>query len=134
MTSKCHKGRLLHYFPTPQAAPQESSPHAQWCGWHLDHSILTGLVSALYTDSQLKQVPSPDSQAGLYVKTRGKDIRKVVIPDDCMAFQLGECSQIATGGHLCATPHCVQGAKKGSQIGRNTFACFFQPQWDTILA
>ncbi len=36
--SQCHKGRLLHYFPPHSDGGHEDS----WCGWHFDHSALTG--------------------------------------------------------------------------------------------
>ena len=36
--SQCHKGRLLHYFAPSQTAGTDDS----WCGWHFDHSALTG--------------------------------------------------------------------------------------------
>lgn len=38
-SSQCHKGRLLHYFAPRQAAGSDDS----WCGWHFDHSALTGM-------------------------------------------------------------------------------------------
>ena len=46
-TSQINKARLLHYFP---AAPDSASisddePVDSWCGFHLDHSVLTGLCS-----------------------------------------------------------------------------------------
>jgi len=46
-----------------------------------------------------------------------------------MAFQLGESTQIHTGGFLEATPHCVVRSEDlaGKKIGRNAFALFMQP-------
>lgn len=46
-TSQTTKARLLHYFPpTPGTAiPAEDEPVDSWCGFHLDHSLLTGLCS-----------------------------------------------------------------------------------------
>ena len=46
---------------------------------------------------------------------------KVDIPSDCMAIQLGECTQIVTGGSVVATPHCVKGAP---DLVRISLACF----------
>ena len=90
----------------------------------------------MFTDESMNFVQNPDPKAGLYVKSRGGEVFKVSIPADHVGFQLGECSQIATGGVLRATPHCVHGVAPGKGVGiaRNTFACFFQPQWDTLLA
>lgn len=41
------KARLLHYFPpSPEnPLPSENEPIDSWCGFHLDHSLLTGLCS-----------------------------------------------------------------------------------------
>lgn len=41
------KARLLHYFPpSPEnPLPSEDEPIDSWCGFHLDHSLLTGLCS-----------------------------------------------------------------------------------------
>jgi hypothetical protein len=54
--SRCHKGRLLHYFPPPPSADggeaaasgeagasgEASERPDSWCGWHTDHGSLTG--------------------------------------------------------------------------------------------
>ncbi|CAN0374565.1 unnamed protein product, partial [Ectocarpus sp. 13 AM-2016] len=46
-TSRCPKGRLLYYFP--RSSPPEGTSggdddraFSDWCGWHNDHSALTG--------------------------------------------------------------------------------------------
>lgn len=48
-TSQTTKARLLHYFPMSEEdaamAPKEDDPVDSWCGFHLDHSLLTGLCS-----------------------------------------------------------------------------------------
>jgi isopenicillin N synthase-like dioxygenase len=38
-----------------------------------------------------------------------------------MAIQIGECTQIVTGGAVVATPHCVRGV---SDLARSSLACF----------
>lgn len=56
--------------------------------------MLTGLCSAIYlahsqsADSP-KIVSAPNPTSGLYIRTRGGDLRKVAIPVDCLAFQTG---------------------------------------------
>lgn len=49
--SQTAKARLLHYFPpSPDAPlPKEDEPIDSWCGFHLDHSLLTGLCSVSMT-------------------------------------------------------------------------------------
>lgn len=47
-TSETTKARLLHYFPPSNDASvshTEDEPVDSWCGFHLDHSLLTGLCS-----------------------------------------------------------------------------------------
>ncbi|KAJ7456587.1 Clavaminate synthase-like protein [Mycena latifolia] len=140
-TSNTVKARLLHYFPpSPDSAPRgEDDSVDDWCGWHRDHSILTGLCSAMFlreTDFGVEMVPSPSPASGLYIRTRGGDLTKVSIPVDCLAFQTGEALEVATGGTLRATPHCVRvGATPGAErISRETFALFMQPDVDQKLS
>ncbi|NTX07626.1 MULTISPECIES: 2-oxoglutarate and iron-dependent oxygenase domain-containing protein [Myxococcus] len=132
--SRACKARLLYYF----AINEDSTPRTRdsWCGWHSDHGSLTGLCPAMYFDAEpgaseptRQDIAVPDPEAGLYVRTRGGEERKVVIPKDCLAFQIGESAQIVTGGLLRATPHAVQAlAHPASRnISRSTFAVFMQP-------
>jgi hypothetical protein len=54
-TSQTTKARLLHYFPPSEenALPSDDEPVDSWCGFHLDHSLLTGLCSvSLLSSSQ----------------------------------------------------------------------------------
>ena len=43
----CYKARLLHYFADPECASKGSEAQAPWCGWHTDHSSLTGTMPLL---------------------------------------------------------------------------------------
>ncbi|KAK1232384.1 hypothetical protein PQX77_004476 [Marasmius sp. AFHP31] len=140
--SQTSKARLLHYFPAPEDVLNTADePVDSWCGFHLDHSVLTGLCSAMYLrpdenspDPVVVSSPSPDS--GLFIRTRGGNLTKVSIPVDCLAFQTGEALEIATGGKLRATPHCVRVgvSPDGRNISRETFAFFMQPDTDQLLS
>ena len=68
-------------------------------------------------------VECSDEDAGLYVATKDGRQLHVKIPADCLAVQMGECTQIVTGGSVSATPHCVRGAKVAG-IARCSLACF----------
>ncbi|KAI8869298.1 Clavaminate synthase-like protein [Ramicandelaber brevisporus] len=153
--SVASKARLLHYFPldknlaTEQAGQENANDIASWCGWHLDHSCITGLTSAMFADettaaviadprdpAALVETKCPDPEAGLYIKSRSGEIHKVSIPRDMIAFQTGEALAVSSDGFLRATPHCVRGispsfvdkdSSVGSSIARNTFAVFMQP-------
>ncbi|XP_058184156.1 uncharacterized protein LOC131301760 isoform X1 [Rhododendron vialii] len=133
--SRCHKGRLLYYFPSIQSIyTEDHGSMSSWCGWHTDHGSLTGLTCGMFMKDAV-EIPCPDSAAGLYIKTRTDQIVKVVFGEDEIAYQIGETTEILSRGHLCATPHCVR-APKGkdvSGIDRSTFALFMQPDWDEKL-
>lgn len=145
--TRCNKARLLHYFPPPPPPPPKDSAVSNtsselkdnWCGWHVDHSCLTALTSAMYLDSNLNEVnPSQnaESKPGLYIKSRSGSVTRVEIPPDCLAFQTGEALQISSRNRLAATPHCVTTGSHSSnetEISRNTLALFIQPDWDQDL-
>ena len=72
---------------------------------------------------------------GLFAKNRFADTARIAIPKDMLAFQLGECMSISSGGWLEATPHCVVRSEElaGKKIARNTFALFMSPNPLTVL-
>lgn len=131
--SQTTKARLLHYFPPSpgDAKGGDDEPIDSWCGFHLDNSLLTGLCAAMFLreehDGQSSVVPSPSPESGLYIRTRGGELTKVSIPDDCLAFQTGEALQLVTEGRLRATPHCVRVGGSFDRVSRETFALFMQP-------
>jgi len=147
-TSKCCKGRLLHYFSKPAAselpvdlggeredkraegAVGEDDLFSDWCGWHNDHGSLTGLVPAMYLDARGREIPNPDPNAGLYIRSRSGELVRVHIPQGGLAFQIGETAQIHSGGLLQATPHAVRGADGFPGVTREAFAVFMEPNWD----
>lgn len=145
----CCKARLLCYLPLIAATTsdratadeEESNPDdLYWCGWHKDHCALTALCPAMYIHTPAGSAHSSDrplERAGLYVKDRHGNIVKVRIPEDHLAFQVGESFQVLSGNVLRATPHCVRAprpAKQGEVCPyRNTFALFMQPHWDEPL-
>jgi len=134
-TSQTTKARLLHYFPqeSVSSANNADEPVDSWCGFHLDHSLITGLCSAMYiahsSTGAPQIVPSPSPDSGLYIRTRGGTLTKVNIPSDHLAFQTGEALERATEGRLRATPHCVHVGSNPTknQVSRETFAVFMQP-------
>ncbi|KAJ3077955.1 hypothetical protein HK102_004838 [Quaeritorhiza haematococci] len=145
--SQTIKARLLHYFPLSEEDVKglDGGNFDSWCGLHVDHSMLTGLTSAMFMDEsgsapdtfteldkKSPQLKAVLENAGLYIKSRGNKFLKVSIPDDCLAFQIGEASQVASNGLLVATPHLVRGATAPG-LARNTFAVFMQPNVDHKL-
>lgn len=131
-SSLCHKGRLLHYFASSERCTSEKI--SSWCGWHTDHGSLTGLTCAMYMKDS-NEIVCPDTNAGLYVKTRSGEIVKASFKDDQIAYQMGEATEFMSNGLFHATPHCVRAAAGVDAAGvvRNTFAVFMQPHWDQPL-
>jgi isopenicillin N synthase-like dioxygenase len=129
--SKFCKGRLLHYYAQPPDAAK-SDKIGDWCGWHNDHGSLTGLAPAMYTSLEGEHDVRPVGveKAGLYVRTRKGAVLQVKLPPGCLAYQIGETSQIHTGGLLQATPHAVKGASGAS---RQTYAQFMEPEIDGLM-
>ena len=93
-----HKGRMLHYFAqsddgdvkpsgtgdTDGAVADEDDRVDSWCGWHNDHSTLTGLVKAVYTDDRTgERVPNPNpEEVGLFISARDGTIVKPQAPKE----------------------------------------------------
>lgn len=45
LRSRCHKGRLLYYFPAEKSnCSKDGDSMSSWCGWHTDHGSLTGCL------------------------------------------------------------------------------------------
>ncbi|KAL9184326.1 hypothetical protein ACHAXT_002412 [Thalassiosira profunda] len=131
--SKCCKARLLHYFATDgDAYDKGSESFSSWCGWHNDHGSITGLLPAMYIDGGGNVVECPDPTAGLYIKSRTGALVHAKIPNNAVAFQVGETAQIHTGGLLQATPHAVRGCKGGG-VSRETFAVFMEPEYHSSM-
>ncbi len=139
--SRACKARLLYYF----AINEDATPRTRdsWCGWHSDHGSLTALCPAMYfeapPDAALptkSDIRITDKEAGLYIRARNGVERKVTIPKDCLAFQIGESSQVMTGGLLRATPHAVQAlAHPASRhVSRANFAVFMQPDNEVAMS
>lgn len=107
----------------------------------------------MFLNAAGKEIACPDANAGLYIQTRTGDKVRVSIPADHCAFQIGETSQIMSGGLLQATPHAVltttmmtgpsvsdggDGGDGGvgsssSIVTRESFAVFLEPEFDHRL-
>jgi isopenicillin N synthase-like dioxygenase len=108
------KARMLNYYPNPEA---------NWCGWHYDHGMLTSLISPIYFDSNKNII---EAHSSLLIRDRNNIMQKINLPDDCIAFQVGEALQIISGGLLKATPHAVL-ANPDPGLSRTTMALFLDP-------
>lgn len=115
-----------------------------WCGLHIDHSMFTGLTSAMYIDESETGISELSKSSeklgpllkntGLYIKNRStSEFHKINIPNDCIAFQIGEAAQVASDNLFVATPHLVKGIHGCKDICRNTYAVFMQPNCNYIL-
>ncbi|GBG34112.1 Hypothetical Protein FCC1311_103352 [Hondaea fermentalgiana] len=131
------KGRLLYYYPeTPgEASRKDSGATGNWCGWHSDHGSITCLTKAMYFDEEAPGDVAREvrpQQDDLRIRTRSGREVVVQIPEDCIAFQVGQAAQIESGCWLGATPHCVTLTSK-MHLSRCTFALFLQPAARDVL-
>ena len=129
---KYHKARLLHYFPVDQGGKEEEEERERnWCAFHNDHSCLTGLVRSMYVGPDGEVVAEEPTGAGLVTMLGDGSLLHVKCPEDSMIFQIGETTQILSGGKVVATPHAVRAGKHNPPgVSREAFAVFMQPQWD----
>ena len=54
----------------------------------------------MYLDPNGKEYKVDTSDGGLFAKNRFADIARIAIPSNMLAFQLGEVTQIISGGYL----------------------------------
>lgn len=97
-----------------------------------DTCHITALIAPTYFDDQNNVVECTDERCGLYIRSAGGEIRKVKCPQNCLLFQLGECTEILSGGALKATSHWVQPPQIPG-LFRSTLAVFFNPNIDVTL-
>ena len=120
------KGRLLHYY-------YQETKSDSWCGWHLDHGFFTGLVAAQYYDTDTGLAVDKPSHGGLKIRSPSGELVSITIPEDAIAFQIGETAQILSGGYLRATPHYVQKPNLEQSMDRVTLALFIDCPHDTPM-
>ncbi|XP_019156514.1 PREDICTED: uncharacterized protein LOC109153162 isoform X4 [Ipomoea nil] len=132
LPSRCHKGRLLYYFPTQNSSSAlDDGSVSSWSGWHTDYASLTGLTCEMFTRDDV-EIPCSDNAAGLYIMSRTGQVVKPEYGEDEIAYLVGETGEILSRHLLCATPHCVRAPKgvEASSVGRSTYVLFMQPNWD----
>jgi len=121
------KARMLYYYPIKVSAEAPAAVATDnWIAWHNDSGFLTTLAGEIYVNHDTGAIvpnPEPDT-AGLYISDREGNETKITIPGDCLGIQLGECTQVISGGLLVATPHCVRGCTRTPNIARISLPCF----------
>lgn len=118
-------GRMLHYHKENDA----TNANPDWCGAHLDHCLLTGLMPAYYL--QHEKFVSEPKEAGLYIVPTGEsEFIKIDADNNIMLFQIGEFGQIVSNDRVRATRHIVKKSKDG--IERFAFALFINPTNDYV--
>lgn len=120
-------GRMLHYHKKEKS--HVINPN--WCGAHLDHSVLTGLMPAYYFQDG-KEIEEP-KEAGLFIMpTEGNTFEKIDAADkSILLFQIGEFAQLISNDRVKATKHLVR--KANDNIERYTLALFIDPDYAYIV-
>ncbi|KAG6431570.1 hypothetical protein SASPL_109649 [Salvia splendens] len=104
------------------------------CNFHEGYRYCGNTLSRQHCRPLCKNTFRSNSQS-IHLSAHCPTSIKVVYGEDEIAYQVGETTEILSGGQLCATPHCVW-APKGevaSGVERSTFALFMQPNWDEKL-
>jgi isopenicillin N synthase-like dioxygenase len=109
-----HVTRALRYLPLK---PDQVGTGILWGEEHTDFNLLTLLPGGPFLDPQLDRCAKPDSNAGLYLRTRptpehphGQMVQGQP-PAGCIVAQVGQELEILTGGTLLATPHVIRAPK-----------------------
>ncbi|KAF0929265.1 hypothetical protein E2562_019587 [Oryza meyeriana var. granulata] len=110
-----------------------------WQEWHYDYGVLTVLTAPLFLCSTLREECSiseecspPDEHTYLQLFNRSR-IFSVRCSPESFIIQVGEASDILSGGKLRSTLHAVSRPCGSTNISRETFVVFLQPSWDKIL-
>ncbi|CAN0420232.1 unnamed protein product, partial [Laminaria digitata] len=74
---------------------------------------IAGLVPAVLYDASGRETDNKDPKCGLYIRSREGALVKATLPrgesaSSCLLFQIGETTQVHSGGALQATPHAVR--------------------------
>jgi isopenicillin N synthase-like dioxygenase len=122
---KNHISRLIYYYP-------QFGKSYEWCLWHQDFTLMTALAPSLYMKHSTGQIISSqeidDPKTGLFVRNRKSQLVKIKVEPDVLLFQMGEVTQILSGGMFECTPHCVLNDGKLDDVSRTSFITFMQPK------
>jgi isopenicillin N synthase-like dioxygenase len=126
--------RLIMYYPAKtydeEKYGQESKDN--WCGWHRDFGVLTGLTHAIYYKENGEVVSGLKS--GLTVKDRKHQLHDLTFNEDEILIQSGDVSFIMTGGSVISTPHCVKITDDiPKDVFRITLINFFDPCYEEMI-
>lgn len=120
--------RLIMYHPPDTLDSKLKASKDNWCGWHRDFGLLTGLTHALYYDKTGEIIPNVKS--GLLVKDRKGEIHDLKFEEDEIVIQSGDVLFILSGGNIISTPHAVK-IREGipDNSFRITYVNFFEPYY-----
>lgn len=125
--------RLIMYLPANQYDSKKYGEDSRdnWCGWHRDFGLLTGLTHAMYYKKNGETV---SVKSGLIVKDRQKILHDITFEEDEIIIQAGDISFIVTGGSIISTPHCVKITNDiPDDVYRITFVNFFEPAYEQMI-
>ncbi len=106
-----HVTRSLRYLPLTE---EQTNQDILWGEEHTDFNLLTLLPGGRFLDEQVQYCPRPDSNSGLYLRTRATEEhpRGEMVqgrpPEGCIVAQVGQQLEILTGGAFLATPHVIK--------------------------
>jgi isopenicillin N synthase-like dioxygenase len=126
--------RLIIYYPANTYDEEKYGKESKdnWCAWHRDFGVLTGLAHPVYFKESGEIVEGIGS--GLIVKDRKKELHNITYGEDEIVIQSGDISFIMTGGCVISTPHCVKITEDmPKDVYRITFVNFYDPCFEEMI-
>jgi isopenicillin N synthase-like dioxygenase len=126
--------RLIMYYPAKTYDEDKYGKESKdnWCGWHRDFGVLTGLAHPVYFKENGDTVPGLKS--GLLVKDRNDQLHDIQFDENDIIIQSGDISFIMTGGSVISTPHCVKVTDDiPKDVYRITFVNFYEPNYEEVI-
>ncbi|KAL5702209.1 hypothetical protein ACHQM5_027452 [Ranunculus cassubicifolius] len=130
--------------PANEVKSCETSLLNLWQQWHYDYGIFTVMTAPMFLSScdqpakvaedrvskSHEQEPSPTGHTCLQIFDSNKNkIFVVRTPPDSFIIQVGESADIISNGKLHSTLHSVSKPVNLTNLSRETFVVFLQPEW-----
>ena len=123
-------GLLATYYPSN--IYQHKGSNDNWCGWHRDFGLLSGLCRPLFFNKNGDIIKI--NNTGLLVKDKQGNITEINYEDDEIVIQAADTLFILSGGTIISTPHSVKITQNiPDNVFRINYINFFEPNWNFEL-
>jgi len=116
----------IYYPPSLFEHKNYNGKSDNWCGWHRDFGLFSGLLNPMFFTQDGKVVNL--KTGGLLVKDRMGDINEMQYDDNEIVIQAADALFIFSGGSIISTPHAVKVRDDiPKDLFRLNFITFFEP-------